>query len=251
MKKRREAPANHDRWLVSYADLITLLFALFVVLYAMSRADTEKFKQVAESLHREFGPSRGEPAAPVAPNAPAVPGSPEAPAAEGSRGQRIQNMREALEEGFALTQNAGGGSGDADVESVADGAVVSFRADGFWKPGQIEIHEDVRPLIDRIGQVIAQALKGPGAFEVRIEGHTDEREDQTREGWALSSARASWLARYWIGKFALDPARLSVAGFSHFKPMKQASGSPRLASRNRRLEVVITEKKASSAGLKR
>jgi chemotaxis protein MotB len=257
MRRRKAEASSHERWLVSYADLITLLFALFVVLYAMSRADLAKFKQVAEGMQKAFGPSPGSPphpgAAADAPSTDPLAGS----AAKGGEGA-LSALREALEESIALAATPTGGAGpDVRVAQDARGVVVSFRAEGFWKAAQVDIHEDVLPLVDRIGRVVANALatQGAGKLAARIEGHTDATEDaqnaneRARDGWELSSARAAWLARYWMRKFALDPTRLSVGGYSHFRPLPQStttgleSAKPLPLSKNRRLEVVISLQK--------
>lgn len=236
MKRRPEEHVNHERWLVSYADLITLLFALFVILYAMSQADLAKFKKVQESIRAAFdGAPTAKPAAEKS-RVQDSEGKTEAGAKSALSDSKLADAGQMLRKSLALEA---GVSAVADHISVADddrGLVVRMSAKDFFDDGATEVRPELRPILDRVGRVIGEVPNS-----VRVEGHTDEEEEKrltgTRSGWELSAERAAWVVRYWVRRLALDPARFTAAGLSRFHPLK--SGDAWSRGDNRRIEIVI------------
>ncbi len=248
-RRRREEPINHERWLVSYADLITLLFALFVVMYAMSRADAVRFRQVAEGLRRAFAegvlPQQSQSQAPTQPSS----GSEASAQGEGSaqRGARASGTASAQDAAQAalrdrllsITSSVLGEAGavqGVQGEEVPDGFLLKLGIRGMYAPGRAEPDPDLVPLVDRLGE----ELRDSGA-EIRLEGHTDA-EDGAGPGWSLGAQRAAWVAERWIRKLKWDPHRVGVVSFGpHHSPAdgSSADGSGQAGGLGRRVEVRV------------
>ncbi|MGZ3698211.1 MAG: OmpA/MotB family protein [Bdellovibrionota bacterium] len=103
----------------------------------------------------------------------------------------------------------------------------------------MEVRQDLRPILERIGRIVSKTPR-----LVRIEGHSDRAEaaSQNHPGfasdWELSAARAAWVAKYWIQRFDIEPARLGVAGYSHYRPLSESDDEWGKA-KNRRVEIII------------
>jgi len=216
LKKKHGDHPNHERWLVSYADFITLLFAFFVVMYAISQADLAKFRKVSESLKKAFN-EKVEPSGGMAVDQPAGGGA-QKTTAGGDPG--IEELRDLLEEVS---------SGQLKLETDSRGLVIRPAVNDLFAPGEVVVPEDLRPLLDTLGKVLATST-----HLVRVEGFADAAEKATLSDypslWELSAARASWVARYWLRRFNIDPSRLSVAGYADQRPVR---------SGNRRIEILV------------
>lgn len=243
---------NLERWLVSYADFITLLFAFFVIMYAISQADVAKFKKVSASMKAAFssagavgtvdlsGASGGDTANsfehPEAPggrvlNMPAG----KTNTATDADGE-LQNLREMLEESISLELGMAETAELMQMAYDSRGLVIRLAAKDFFEQGEVEVRGDLRPILDRMGRIIARTPR-----LVRIEGHADESERSTKgypSAWELSSARASWVAKYWLSRFEFDPKRVGVAGYSYYRPLKKGDREWVRAT-NRRVEIII------------
>lgn len=254
MKKKKHADhVNHERWLVSYADFITLLFAFFVIMYAISQADVVKFKKVSASIKEAFessgplgsielkGTSGGTAVTPFDP--PVVPGGRivDLPAGKTNVAMdadpELQLAREQLEESIALELGSSHLSEALQTRFENRGLVLTLATQDLFAPGSSQVREDFQPLLDRVAKVVAR-----GKRQVRIEGHADVLESKGGGGWELSVARATSVAKLWMQRFQLDPKRLGVAGYGDFRPVSQGTSVFDLA-RNRRIEVVILNQK--------
>ena len=99
------------------------------------------------------------------------------------------------------------------------GLVVRLAAKDFFEDGEVDVRPDLRPILDRIGQVLVRSKR-----LVRVEGHTDpaeEKKSKFSSGWELSAARAAWVVKYWVQRFEIDPKRLGAAGYSHYRPLTE------------------------------
>ena len=260
MARRRshEEHSNHEAWAIPYGDLVTLLLALFVVLYSMSSVNEGKYRVLSDSLNEAFG---GRPRSPSPiqigdnPQHGAVPTLvsllPRPGAGSGAGGTRISPLRMPLP---SYGQPRGGardlGRMAAEVEkamgSLVDRQLVSVRANGLrleieiradilFPSGVAELSEPARPVLARIAAVLA-----PFPNAVRVEGHTDNLPIATRafpSNWQLSSARAASVVALFMAD-GLDPKRLSVAGFGEFQP-KAANDTPEGRNANRRVLIVV------------
>jgi len=234
-KKKHEGHGNSERWLVSYADFITLLFILFIIMYSFSQIDIQKYKQVAASLSSEFSSGGGGGGGnPIMDHSGMGPGNYKTPA-------QIEN--ETLS---SLAQEISSYSQDKGIDS------------------NISLHNDERGLyISITGTVLfadASATLTPQAKEfvniifnrlknlpnhILIEGHTDNRPISTREfpsNWELSSARSINLVRYLIEEYKFEPERLSSAAYGEYRPVAP-NDTPENRSKNRRVEIIILKTK--------
>lgn len=210
---RRPARADHDRWLVSYADLVTLLFAFFTTLYAASAVD-----------------ATGGPSTTSASNGTRVDAEPSSSAVEPGAEALIARLTATLEDDMRLQR--------ADIGMDARGVVVSLPEEATFTVGSAEVSAIARPLIARV----VSELRG-GAYALRIEGHTDDvpiRTPRFPSNWELSTARAGAVVAYLIGDLRFPPERLSAAGYAEFHPRVPNSSAANRA-RNRRIDIVVIE----------
>ncbi|MBI3329611.1 MAG: OmpA family protein [Nitrospinae bacterium] len=239
---------NHERWLVSYADFITLLFAFFVVMYAISAVDSKRMKQVMHSirwaLHAEGVGGIGT--IPVI-KADFAQGLVELPPVVDELFRReqmeLQNLGQTIQE--ALQRSVGAPTWLEMVRFSIDerGLVMSLSAKYFFDPGKAALYPEVLPIIDEIARVLK-----PLDREIRIEGHTDNVPIQTAlypSNWELSTARATYIIKYLISTFGFPPNRLSAAGYGEYRPV--ASNSTHDGrGRNRRVDIVVLSRTITS-----
>jgi chemotaxis protein MotB len=226
---RRGARVAHDRWLVSYADLVTLLLAFFTTLYAASTLDQNKLRPLASSLQSAFDtPLQPEPA--VATGAPTlVP-----PVEIMARRDAMESLRRTLDAALAEA------IADRRVEVMQDlrGLVISMPDDAAFPSAGAEITPVARRMIERVAGTM-QALPNP----IRIEGHTDDVPISTEKygsNWELSTARASAVVAHLVTSAGIAPSRLSAAGYGEFHP-RVANTTPENRARNRRIDIVVLE----------
>jgi len=223
---RRVAPPSHERWLVSYADFITLMFAFFTVLYASSTVDARKLATVVESMQHVFvGHGAPPPSAPPAEQHLAPP--PLEPP-----GVDLALVQEALHRDLASEIL----EGRVALEPDARGLVVSIQESGSFTIGSADLPPAAQVLIAHVADRLRNI---PNAL--RVEGHTDDVPIQTSKfasNWELSTARATRVVDYLIHAANIDPSRLSAAGYSQFHPLV-ANDSEGNRARNRRTDIVI------------
>jgi chemotaxis protein MotB len=250
-KKRHKAHANHERWLVSYADFITLLFAFFVVLYASSQADKKKAAQVAASIKGAFqqlGVFTGS-----APDGVGIPGSPGTP-----RPELMEAPIRIIKVASATDKNKGGNGFGVDVDQLRhqlesalgdeirqheiqmrvtpEGLVVSLREVGFFNSGQAQLLNSGNSTLARIATIL-----GGHGFEIRVEGHTDNmpvHNSQFNSNWELSTARATAVVELLVEHHGFDPLLVSAAGYSEYHPV-QANKTAQGRAANRRVDLVV------------
>lgn len=237
MRRRHSEHVNHERWLISYADLITLLFALFVILYAESKADREKLQKVQESMQEAFGnaPAAVHQQSIPTPVPTPIPSSVVSGAAPAVPDQTLMQARDAIQESLKLETGVTDLNDKVQFAEDDRGLIVRLAARDFFDDGVVEARVELRPLLDRIAKVLETVPNG-----VRVEGHTDIEEESPNQprGWELSADRAAWVVKYWIKRWGLDPARLSAAGLSHFHPLTQRKDDYS-RGKNRRVEIII------------
>lgn len=246
---------GHERWLVSYADLITLLLALFVVMYASSVADAKKFKTVAEGLRRAFaegvvpqpkvelpglggGGSVGAPALPGASTAGAssVPGGTD-PALLRAEGSGISSdVRDRLLSLVNAELGAGVASEEISTEDQREGLLLKLGIRGMFPAGKAQADPDLVPLLDKIGA----ELKASGA-RVRIEGRTEISEPGA--GWALAAERAAWVADRWIQKGGWEASRIAVVSLGGVSAPPGQAGSEAERALQRRVDIRVLPEK--------
>ncbi len=241
--RRRSAPVNHDRWLVSYADFVTLLFAFFVVLYATAQVDRQRAVRLSDAIRsafQELGVFQNDGRTPnptperftAATVAATTPVPPAASADNAVRKEPFTAIRNELESALAdeIKRN------DVALHMEADGLVVSLREMGFFDSGSATIKPGAEGAFGRVARILREH-----SCTVRIEGHTDNvpiHTSQFASNWELSTARASGLVRLLIEQYDLSAERLSAAGYAEFHPVS-ANDNPKGRQLNRRVDVVI------------
>jgi chemotaxis protein MotB len=235
LHEEHEEHVNHERWLITYADMITLLMVLFIVLYSISQVDLAKFEKLRAGMGNPAG-SAGK-AVLEGGTGPLEGGS--APSvvsvATSNTGGGPQPLASAAREIAAALKQVGlGQSVTLRVESR--GLVVSIAADHvLFDAGQAGL----RPVGLRILDGLAPTLAGlPNP--IRVEGHTDNVPIAGRypSNWELSSARASSVLRALIDGHGFDPSRFTVAGYADRRPVRPNTTAAGRAA-NRRVEIVV------------
>jgi chemotaxis protein MotB len=241
-RKRNRPHVNHERWLVSYADFITLLFAFFVVMYAASQVDKKKMIRVAASIEGAFqqmGVFQGQHPGGTqvtpevkGPGGPAMAAAPELSLHPPTGIVNIDPLKteiaKALEE--EIKKKA------VTVRTGPDGLVISLSELGFFDSGSAHMRENAEASFHRIAQVLA-AQK----CDIRVEGHTDNvpiRTPEYRSNWDLSTARAVEVVKALIDRYQFEPVSLSAAGYGEYHPLA-SNDTPAGRQQNRRVDLVV------------
>jgi chemotaxis protein MotB len=249
-RKKKHEPINHERWLVSYADFITLLFAFFVVLFASSQSDKKKQLQIAAVMQTAFTPlgifeahSKTPPltntngaATPLLPTALALP-LPAATAQEALE-QTAERLRRLFDAKVAAGQIP---PGSATLRLTPEGLVISLHEVGFFPSGSAELRDESVPILKDL------ALELPNG-PTRIEGHTDNvpiHTPQYATNWELSTTRSCTIARLLLDNGHLHPAEVSAAGYAEFHPIASNANEEGRAE-NRRVDIILLRRRAPS-----
>lgn len=243
-KKKHEEHENHERWLVSYADFITLLFAFFVVMYSVSSVNEGKYRVLSESLVAAF---RDTPKSPDPIQIGLQSPSGKSPTREGSLTSKTpisvtatrvmpdaglmdrvaSEMRKALK---GLIKE-----GKVSVMKTGRGVVVDINASFLFPSGKADLAADAVPLLEKVAEILARFPN-----EVQVEGFTDNKPIHTREfpsNWELSAARASTVVRLLAGK-GVAPERMVAAGYGEYHPVAE-NGTEAGRAKNRRVSIAI------------
>jgi chemotaxis protein MotB len=271
-KHHHEEHENHERWLVSGYDMMTLLFAVFVVLFAISSTNVSKVKELTKSLQEAFsGPvlSGGQAMMDRGNQSEAEKASPTPPLSSISPAQAVDNAMKGTDvksaASDAMTQAQAKGAELAAKEEQSfqalkkkiDALVHDAHLDDkvsttiserglkirlltdrlLFSSGSATINAAAFPTLDRIGAVIAEEGKHP----VAVEGHTDDRPIRTSQypsNWQLSGGRAAAVVQRLIGA-GVAPGRTSLSGYAAVHPVSSNETSAGRA-RNRRVEIILT-----------
>ena len=227
MTRRKAKAENHERWLVSYADFVTLLFAFFVVLFASSTLDRSKVQRFASGFEALMQPSGASPPALKGARSPRpVSSTPEALTVS-----QMAPILDQLEQDLAPEIS----SGEVRISLEPRGLVMSLSDAGFFAPGDDRLQPSS---LKTLGKVAAALTHIPG--EIRLEGHTDDQPITTPRfpsNWRLSTARAVSVLRLLAREHGIDPRRLAAAGFGEQRPLAPNDSAENRA-RNRRVDVV-------------
>jgi chemotaxis protein MotB len=244
----REPQVNHERWLVSYADFITLMFAFFVVMFASSHADKEKVQRISAAVQQAL-----EEGAISSRIKNVLGGTPNQAAAGNAeiRGLRRSNPPAKLDEKLAeLTPSmrqltaelqAEIRKGKLQINLTARGLVISLTEAAFFPSGDATIALDSYGTLARLAETIRR-LPNP----VRLEGHTDSvpiNNSKYASNWHLSAARSIAMLELFSTRFAIPPARLGIAGYAETIPI-ETNETAEGRARNRRVDVTILSEAA-------
>jgi chemotaxis protein MotB len=245
-KKKHPGHENHERWLVSYADFITLMFAFFVVMFASSQADKGKAQQVSESVRRALeegqvgtliasilGGAKGE----KGPGNAMMrgPGGTKVQRSETPTDGRIAELLPSLEH-LARELKFEIEAGQMKLDLQKRGLIVSLQQAAFFPSGEDAIDPRMLPAI----QKVADAIRGLGN-PVRLEGHTDAvpiHNSRFRSNWELSAARSIAMLELLATRCNIPRERMSIAGYAETAPVSDNETDIGRA-RNRRVDIVI------------
>ncbi len=228
---------SHDRWLVSYADFITLMFAFFVVLYAFAKADQKKQVQVSQAIDSAFR-SMGVFSSAASPQANRA-GAAQASAVMDENVLSAAQVRDDLERirhDLAATLSQQIAAHTVSLEMGRDGLVISLREAGFFDSGSALPKPEALPTLRQIAVRL-----GSTPYDLRVEGHTDNvpvHNAQFDSNWELSTARATRIARLFLDMKAIPPDRLSAAGYAEFHPVA-GNDTAEGRAENRRVDLVV------------
>lgn len=219
-RRQRSTGPSRDRWVIPYADFVTLLFAFFTALYAVTSADPGKLPSVAASVREAVSGGDG------------VLEGGRQPLAGGDKSLEPEDIREAIERELRDDLSA------QRLELIEDrrGLVLAIPEAFSFDNGSADLSQQAESLMNRIGKVLLGAPNG-----VRVEGHTDNtpiRTDRFASNWELSTARATRVVAYFVASAGIPADRLSAAGYSEFHP-RADNASPDGRARNRRVDIVI------------
>jgi chemotaxis protein MotB len=254
-KKKHPEHVNHERWLVSYADFITLLFAFFVVLFASGQSDKKKVNRMQIAMqtafehtgifdpHSKIPPlSQDAVAASEATPAPMTMPLPVRPFGESGTETFEEAQQHAEHEAAAHIKQAMAreeqqkqlSASAVSLRPSPEGLVVSLREAGFFSSGSAEIRPES---LDTL-RALAEALPREA---MRVEGHTDNLPIHTAQfatNWELSTARASAITRVLLQQHATSPDEISAAGYAEFHP-RATNATESGRAENRRVDIVL------------
>jgi len=216
---------NHERWLVSYADFITLLFAFFVVMYAISQVNEGKYRLLSDALNQAF--KDGEPERPKAPEAM----SPDPGASAGDADAGLQAIARDLIN--ALDPLVKGGQ--VRVTESGLGIALEISSSLLFASADAQLQEAAKPVLTQVARVLA-----PLPNDIQIEGHTDNEPITTPRfpsNWELSGARASSVVRLFIDE-RVASVRLVAVGYADTRNISPNT-TPEGRVQNRRVTVLI------------
>ena len=269
LPKRHEEHANHEAWAIPYGDLVTLLLAFFVVMYALSTLNEGKYRLLSDSLYAAFrgeprtlepvqlgqhqagagadsrtgvlqqqrpDPARSPPAGSLVKLAPDVPQV--APTRAAQLGEAAARREAALARVADQVTSALGDLVQHDLVTVRRNDLwveVELRTDILFPSGSAQPAPGALPVLERLAQVLV-----PLPNAIRVEGYTDNvpiRTNAFYSNWELSAARAGSVVRVLAGQ-GVEPSRLAVVGYGEQRP-RQSNDTPEGRNANRRVVVVI------------
>lgn len=254
-RHKHEEHQNHEAWAIPYGDLITLLLAFFVVMYAVSSVNEGKYRVLSDALTAAF---RGTPRSPEPVQLDTK------PTGRGGKGQypgsTLRSTTPTRDSGEAAAQNRAGSEGgslelariareveDSLAELVAKNLVIvrqhkqwleiEIRTDILFASGDAQVAAGARPVLERVAGILA-GLPNP----LRVEGHTDNVPIRTvayPSNWELSAARAASVVHLFM-TLGVDPSRMEISGFGEYRP-KTPNDTAAGRGQNRRVVIIVLD----------
>lgn len=248
MARRKQGEhANHERWLVSYADFITLLFAFFVMMYAHSQTDkkqaamiSQAFRDAAKEGRISSAVSRLLKNEPASRQLEREPAKPEMMSGSGGHEEGVELLPSLRQLNATLRKEIEGGR--LEVRMEKRGLVISLREATFFPSGTDTVEPSTMPVLEAIA---AEVKKHPNP--IRLEGHTDSVPIHTarfRSNWELSAARGISMLDLFEGRFGVERSRMAIAGFADTAPVA-SNEDEEGRRRNRRVDIVVLNELAA------
>jgi chemotaxis protein MotB len=256
-RKHEESHENHERWLVSYADFITLMFAFFVVVFAASQADRTKTKAVSDAVEKaladeHFATKVKQILDPAKASKNAAKAQPTGLLAEAKKEQsqpaeKLPELAPSLKK-LTAELEADIKAGRVQISLEPRGLVISLKEGAFFEPGDDTVHKERYGSIAKLANVL-KPLPNP----VRLEGHTDSlpiRNTRFRSNWELSAARSIAVLQLLRDRFAVPESRMAIVGYADTIAM-DTNATDAGRARNRRVDLTILNEAATSHEPKR
>lgn len=238
MRRNKHAEQeNHERWLVSYADFMTLLFAFFVVMYSVSSVSEDKYQTVSDSIKAAFDPVNDTPMSRL----PFAIGTPPSSLVHLDRSRAKEHVIHRMQEVVAsippmLTEDA---TAITVQESLQGTVTIALPESILFQPGEAQVRAEALPFLKALSEVVIE-LDRP----ISIHAHTDNvpiRTVQFPSNWELSMGRAVMVARMCAELYGVPTPHLSASGFADGQPVA-SNETPEGRAQNRRVEIVVSEK---------
>lgn len=240
MKKKHEEHENHERWLVSYADFITLLFAFFVVMYSVSSVNEGKFRVLSDSLVSSF--ANNKPVGEL--SLVNLPIQKSTPIQVKEEQHSTDNSRSYLKVANAIT--AAKIPQGVKITSTERGLNIRIKDEALFRSGSASINPQIQEFVDLIAGLVKDL---PNL--IAVEGHTDNQPIRSAtfpSNWDLSTARANALIRYLIEQHQFGDHRFSSTGYAGTRPV-DSNDTPDGQASNRRVELIVLRDTSPKASL--
>ncbi|MCX5810538.1 MAG: flagellar motor protein MotB [Proteobacteria bacterium] len=236
MKRRRnnnnEQHENLERWLLTYADLITLLLAFFIMMYTFSKQDAQKYEEVSAQLKVIFSGGSG-----LLQQGKAAGKSPlESP----SKANSSEAIKEKLKNELKEISGENSLKNSIFIFTDARGVVIRIMDKAFYDEGKADLKQGAKNALDKIVTTMKEIKN-----HIRIEGHTDNTpisKGEFKSNWELSVRRATEVVRYLVEKGPIPPERISATGYAEYRPINN-NDTPENRALNRRVEIIIENTK--------
>lgn len=226
-KKAHAEHENAERWLLTYADLITLLLGLFVILYASAQVDQKKFVAMMTAFGKIFKGGSGLMAGGAG-------GAGIMPLPLPGKGGSGEDMNKAVQESIEEAIN----QGRVSLSETEGGLTVHVTEKLLFDPGQSALREEAMEVLTKLGRTLETMPN-----EIHVEGHTDDRPISTAQyptNWHLGAARAANVLTFLLDHSSIDPKRMAVVSYGDNRPIapNDSDGS---RGKNRRVDIVIVK----------
>ncbi|BBH23943.1 chemotaxis protein MotB [Paenibacillus baekrokdamisoli] len=249
-RKKPAAPESHERWLITYADLITLLMIFFVILYAMSRIDTQKYEVLAQSLQLEFRKSdtviemgsgvtgsldRAQQPKP-AETSEKVDKPDKEKLQEEAKRQMEQNLQDLLKviQSYIKQNHL---ENKIFVADTSEGIAIRLSDQFLFDLGKANLKDNALPVLGKLASLFSTLHN-----TISIEGHTDNLAIQPggvfQDNWELSAGRSLSVLRYFVDKAKIDPKKFKIAGYGDTRPVVPNTTNAN-RQKNRRVEITV------------
>jgi chemotaxis protein MotB len=236
---------NHERWLISYADFITLLFAFFVVMYSISSVNEGKYKTFGDSLNTAFSQA-GASEINIAHNQSGKIGIPQESghnkvlvdkhtASLVEQRRKMQERMNGVEESLHRVMAPLIAQGQVGVHQTKRGVAIDISASTLFKEGEVKLQPGAMESLQQVAQVLSTE-----DLAIEVEGHTDDvpiKNIQFPSNWELSSGRASTVVRMLV-TYGVDEKRLAAVGMASNQPV-EVNDTPEHRAKNRRVSITI------------
>ncbi len=245
MRRKKRPPVeetvSHERWLISYSDFVTLLFAFFVVLFASTYRDNQSIRKLSRAIHNGFQTLGAFSQDGLKPTS-EYDQSPEQLQSDGPQTGRptagsmadMKELRRELEAALGKELK----NHEIVLQMTPEGFTISLKELGFFASGQAKLLPGASEKLERIAKVLSR----PG-LEIRVEGHSDNQpihNDQFRSNWELSAARAMNVLLLLVDDAGFDPRNISASGYGEFRPVSD-NATPEGRRMNRRVDLVVVQ----------